>query len=125
MRFSSLSVVALVLALLACGEPAAPPAPVTADIPTYPGSEQQNSLRAVGGKVGGLIQSTTRDDFDEVVAWYRRELADRSPVVQSHDTEVGRHTAIDVPQDHGALSVAIQEGPLEGQVTITVMAGER
>jgi hypothetical protein len=40
----------------------------------------------------------------------------------SHTSELGRQTAISIPQKRGMVSVAIQEFIEEGKVNITLMA---
>ena len=75
-----------------------------------------------GGIVGGsLAQFTTTDPFDEVVEFYSDALNKYDPQVLSHTSDLGRQTAISIPQKKGMISVAIQEFTAEGKVNITFM----
>ena len=78
---------------------------------------------SLGGIVkGSLAQFTTTDSFDEVVDFYTDALSDHDPKFLSHTSELGRQTAISIPQKKGMISVAIQESAREGTVNITLMA---
>lgn len=99
--------------------------PSLQDIPRYPNAtegesmEQSSPFGIVGGK---LVQFTTTDPFDEVVNFYSDALNMYDTEFMSHTPDLGRQTAISIPQKNGMISVAIQEFPAEGKVNITFMA---
>ena len=95
------------------------------DIPRYPNATEGESMEhsSPGGFVGGkLAQFTTTDSFDKVVDFYTDALNRYDPEFMSHTSELGRQTAISIPQKKGMISVAIQEFIEEGTVNITLMA---
>ncbi|MES0362971.1 MAG: hypothetical protein ABUK14_03375 [Desulfobacteria bacterium] len=99
--------------------------PSLQDIPRYPYATEGESMAASspGGLVGGqLAQFTTTDSFDKVVDFYTDALNRYDPEFMSHTSELGRQTAISIPQKNGMISVAIQEFTKEGKVNITLMA---
>ena len=71
---------------------------------------------------GSLLQLTTTDSFDQVLDFYTDALGQYDPEFMSHTSELGRQTAISIPQKNGMVSVAIQEFIEEGKVNITLMA---
>ena len=71
---------------------------------------------------GKLSQFATTDSFDDVVDFYTDALNEYNPEFLSHASELGRQTAISIPQKRGTISVAIQEFTEEGTVNITLMA---
>jgi hypothetical protein len=71
---------------------------------------------------GSLSQFTTADSFDQVVGFYTDALGQYDPELMSHTSELGRQTAISMPQRNGMVSVVIQEFTEEGTVNITFMA---
>ena len=73
-------------------------------------------------KDANYVQFTTTDPFDEVVDFYSDALNTYDPEFLSHTTDLGRQTAISIPQKNGMISVAIQEFTAEGTVNITFMA---
>ena len=99
--------------------------PSLQDIPRYPHAtagesmEQSSPFGMVGGK---LEQFTTTDPFDEVVDFYSDALNKYDAEFMSHTSDLGRQTAISIPQKNGMISVAIQEFTAEGKVNITFMA---
>ena len=99
--------------------------PSLKDIPRYPNAIAGESMEQSipGGLLGGkLVQFTTADSFDEVVDFYTDALNKYDPEFLSHTSELGRQTAISLPQKNGMISVAIQEFTEEGKVNITLMA---
>jgi hypothetical protein len=99
--------------------------PSLQNIPRYPNATEGESMKlsSPGGIVGGsLAQFTTTDLFDEVVDFYTGALNKYDPEFISHTSELGRQTAISIPQKNGMISVAIQEFTAEGKVNITFMA---
>jgi hypothetical protein len=97
--------------------------PSLASIPIYPGSIGKESM--AGSSPMGLMgvrlnQYTTRDTYDEVVAFYKKELGPLSPQVQSFATQFGRQISITLPQDDGVINVGIQEITEERRVYITI-----
>ena len=94
------------------------------DIPRYPNATAGESMEqsSFGGVVeGNLAQFTTTDAYDAVVDFYAEALKHYNPEVISHKSELGRQTAISIPQENRMTSVAIQEFTEEGKVNITLM----
>ena len=94
------------------------------DIPRYPNATVGESMEqsSFGGVVEGtLAQFTTTDSYDDVVDFYTDALTNYDTEVISHKSELGRQTAISIPQKNGITSVAIQEFTEEGKVNITLM----
>ena len=94
------------------------------DIPRYPNATAGESMEqsSFGGIVdGNLAQFTTTDTYDDVVDFYTQALTDYGAEVISNKSELGRQTAISIPQENGMTSVAIQEFTEEGKVNITLM----
>jgi hypothetical protein len=99
--------------------------PSLQNIPRYPLATEGESMAgsSPGGLVGGqLEQFTTTDSFEKVVDFYTDALNKYDPEFMSHTSELGRQTAISIPQKNGMISVAIQEFTREGKVNITLMA---
>jgi hypothetical protein len=95
------------------------------DIPRYPNAVEGESMgqSSPGGMLSGsLSQFTTADSFDQVVGFYTDALGQYDPELMSHTSELGRQTAISMPQRNGMVSVVIQEFTEEGTVSITFMA---
>ncbi|MFC1488517.1 hypothetical protein ACFL6B_01580 [Thermodesulfobacteriota bacterium] len=95
------------------------------DVPRYPNATEVESMEqsSLGGLVGGkLAQFTTTDSFDEVLDFYADALNKYNPEHMSHTSELGRQTAISIPQKNGMISIAIQEFTEEEKVNITLMA---
>jgi hypothetical protein len=95
------------------------------EIPLYPnaieGESTEQSLP--GGFLGGSVtQFTTTDAFDEVLEFYTDALYQYDTEFMEHESELGRQTAISIPQKKGMITVAIQEFTEEGTVNITFMA---
>jgi hypothetical protein len=75
-----------------------------------------------GGIVeGNLAQFTTTDAYDAVVDFYTEALTNYDTELISLKSELGRQTAISIPQENRMTSVAIQEFSEEGKVNITLM----
>ena len=94
------------------------------DIPRYPNATAGESMdpSSFGGIVeGNLAQFSTTDSYDDVVDFYTYALTNYDTEVISHKSELGRQTAISIPQENGITSVAIQEFTEEGKVNITLM----
>jgi len=111
----------LMYILASCGSSSGPS---LEDIPRYPNAIEGESMQqsGFGGAMGGsLVQFTTTDPFDEVVDFYTEALNQYDIKVASHTSELGRQTAISIPQKNGIISVAIQDFTEEGQVSITFM----
>ena len=109
---------------MGCGS-SAEDGPSMQDIPLYPNAHEGESMEgsSPGGFVGGkLEQFTTTDPFEDVVDFYTDALNQYSPEFVSHASDLGRQTAISIPQKHGMISIAIQEFIEEGKVNITFMA---
>jgi hypothetical protein len=95
------------------------------DIPRYPGATEGESMAnsLPGGFLGGASeQFTTTDPFEEVVDFYTDALIQYDTEFMNHESELGRQTAISIPQKKGVITVAIQEFTDEGTVNITFMA---
>ena len=99
--------------------------PSLQNIPRYPNAiegesmEQSSPFGLVGGK---LVQFTTTDPFDEVVDFYSDALNQYDTEFISNTSDLGRQTAISMPQKNGMISIAIQELYAEGKVNIIFMA---
>ena len=99
--------------------------PSLQDIPRYPNAAEGESMgqSSPGGILSGsLSQFTTTDSFDQVMGFYTDALSQYDPELMSHTSELGRQTAISMPQKNGMVSVVIQEFTEEGTVNITLMA---
>ncbi len=124
-KLATVVVFALLVSMLAgCGS-ASNTGPSLQDIPRYPNASAGESMQqsGLGGIVGGkLEQFTTTDSFDEVVDFYTQALDQHDPEFLSHESPLGRQTAISIPQEKGMISVAVQEFTAEGIVSITFMA---
>ena len=95
------------------------------DIPRYPGATAGESMEhsLPGGFLGGALeQFTTTDPFEEVLDFYTDALYQYDTEFMNHESELGRQTAISIPQKKGMITVAIQEFTEEGKVNITLMA---
>ena len=129
MRIPGAHEVAIALAMLvgisaSCGGPGSD-GPSMQDIPRYPNATLGESMgqSSPGGLlIGSLSQFTTTDSFDQVVEFYTDALSQYDPELMSHTSELGRQTAISMPQTNGMVSVVIQEFTAEGTVNITFMA---
>ena len=99
--------------------------PSMQDIPLYPNAYDGESMEGSGpgGFLGGkLEQFTTTDPFEDVVDFYTDALTQYSPEFVSNASDLGRQTAISIPQKNGMISIAIQEFIEEGTVNITFMS---
>ena len=99
--------------------------PSLQDIPRYPNAAEGESMgqSSPGGMLSGsLLQFTTTDSFDQVVGFYTDALSQYDPELISHTSELGRQSAISMPQKNGLVSVVVQEFTEEGKVNITFMA---
>lgn len=95
------------------------------DIPRYPNATEQQSMQhsSPGGVMGGkLVQFTTTDSFDKVVAFYTDALNSYNPEFLSHTSALGRQTAISILQKNETISIAVQEFVQEERLNITFMA---
>lgn len=95
------------------------------DIPLYPGATAGESMKQSipGGFMGGALeQYSTNDPFEEVVDYYTSALIQYNTELISHESELGRQTAISIKQEKRITTVAIQEFNEEGVVNITLMA---
>ena len=109
---------------LGCGGPGGDP-PSLQDIPRYPNAVEGESMgqSSPGGILSGsLLQFTTTDPFDRVMAFYTDALSRYGPEFMSHTSELGRQTAISMPQKNGMVCVVVQEFTQEGTVNITFMS---
>jgi hypothetical protein len=94
------------------------------EIPHYPNAIEGESMEQSmpGGFLGGSVtQFTTIDPFDEVLEFYTDALYQYDTEFMEHESELGRQTAISIPQKKGMITVAIQEFTEEGTVNITFM----
>jgi hypothetical protein len=115
---------ALLGALPGCGSSGGD-GPSLKDLPRYPNAVEGESMgqSSPGGMLSGsLSQFTTADPFEQVVGFYTDALSQYDPELMSHTSELGRQTAISMPQQNGMVSVVIQEFTAEGTVNITFMA---
>ncbi len=115
------AVVLLLTTLAGCSENHGPS---LSSIPRYPGATEGESMAhaSLGNVVGGsLVQFTTTDPFDEVLAFYTEAMKESDPQVQSFTCELGRQSMLSIPQRNGTVTVAIQEFTEDGEVNITFM----
>ena len=99
--------------------------PSLQDIPRYPNTVEGESMgqsRPGGMLSGSLSQFTTTDSFDQVAAFYTDALSQFEPERMSHQSELGRQTALSMQRGNGMIPVVIQEFTDEGTVNITFMA---
>jgi len=95
------------------------------EIPLYPNAIEGESTEQSmpGGFLGGFVtQFTTTDPYEEVLEFYTDALYQYETEVMEHESELGRQTAISIPQRKGVITVAIQEFTEEETVNITLMA---
>ena len=95
------------------------------EIPLYPNAVEGETMEQSlpGGFMGGSVtQYTTTDPYDEVLAFYTDALYQYETEVMENESELGRQTAISIPQKRGMITVAIQEFIEEETVNITFMA---
>jgi len=95
------------------------------EIPLYPNAVEGESMEQSfpGGFMGGSVtQFMTTDPYEEVLEFYTDALYQYETEVMEHETELGRQTAISIPQKKGMITVAIQEFSEEQTVNITFMA---
>jgi hypothetical protein len=115
---------ALLVGVAGCGSSDGDGPPMKG-IPRYPNAVEGESMgqSSPGGMLSGsLSQFTTTDPFDQVVGFYTDALSQYDPELMSHASELGRQTAISMPQRNGMVSVVIQEFTEEGTVNITFMS---
>ncbi len=99
--------------------------PSLEDMPLYPNATESEYMEqsSPGGFMSGkLAQYTTSDPYDEVLDFYTAALNRYHPEFMNHTTDLGRVTAISIPQKKGMITVAIQEFAEDGMVNITFMA---
>jgi len=95
------------------------------EIPLYPNAIEGESMEQSmpGGFLGGSVaQFTTADPYEEVLEFYTDALYQHETQVMEHESELGRQTAISIPQKKGMITAAIQEFSEEQTVSITFMA---
>jgi hypothetical protein len=95
------------------------------EIPLYPNAIEGETMEQSmpGGFMGGSVtQYTTTDPYDEVLEFYTDALYQYETEVMENESELGRQTAISIPQKRGMITVAIQEFIEEETVNITFMA---
>jgi hypothetical protein len=95
------------------------------EIPFYPNAIEGESMEQSlpGGFLGGVVtQFTTTDPYEEVLEFYTDALYQYETEVMEQESELGRQTAISIPQKKGVITVAIQEFTEEETVNITLMA---
>lgn len=99
-------------------------APEQVQVPIYPGAKADEELDAkfMGMSLGMVKRVVTSDSYDNVIAFYREQLASYNPEIITHTLEDGRQTAITVVEDEKkSITVAIQESKKEGMVAISYM----
>lgn len=123
--FATAMVMALLIgAVSGCGS-SADDGSALQDIPQYPNAIEGESMEQsiAGGFIGGSMQQyTTTDPFDEVVDFYAEALIGYDTEILTNESQLGRQTAISIPQKRGMVSIAIQEFTEEETVNITFMA---
>ncbi len=99
-------------------------APEQVQVPIYPGAKADEELDAkfMGMSLGMVKRVVTSDSYDNVIAFYREQLASYNPEIITHTLEDGRQTAITVVEDEKkSITVAIQESKKVGKVAISYM----
>jgi hypothetical protein len=123
--FATAIVMALLIgAVSGCGS-SADDGSVLQNIPQYPNATEGESMEQSigGGFIGGSMQQyTTTDPFDEVVNFYAEALIGYDTEILTNESQLGRQTAISIPQKRGMVSIAIQEFTEDETVNITFMA---
>jgi len=126
MRIHAMVVIFTLLTIIAMGCGGSPSiVSALQEIPRYPGATEGESMEQSlpGGFLGGAMkQFTTTDSFEEVVEFYTDALYLYDTELMNHESELGRQTAISIPQKKGVITVAIQEFTEDGTVNITFMA---
>ncbi|NIP54173.1 MAG: hypothetical protein GWN61_10220 [candidate division Zixibacteria bacterium] len=89
-------------------------------IPDYPGAVEDASY-AMGG-VAQVKRVFTSDSYEEVLSFYREQLAQYDPEIESYDLEDSRQTSINVvSEEKRVISVVVQEFEGEDKVAIVYM----
>ncbi len=99
-------------------------APEQVQVPIYPGAKADEELDAkfMGMSLGMVKRVVTSDSYDNVIAFYREQLASYNPEIITHTLEDGRQTAITVVENEKkSITVAIQESKKVGKVAISYM----
>ena len=95
------------------------------EIPHYPNAVEGETMEQSlpGGVMGGSVtRFPPTDPYDQVLEFYTEALYQYETEVMDHESELGRQTAISIPQKRGVITVAIQEFVEEETVNITFMA---
>jgi hypothetical protein len=92
-------------------------------IPEHPGAREDESHAAgMMGLSASVRRVVTDDSFDDVLAFYQRELAAHDPELMLHALDDGRQAALSMaPSARQSVTVAIQELPAENVVAISIM----
>jgi hypothetical protein len=89
-------------------------------LPHYPGAVEDQSYN-----MGGMAQVKrllTSDSYEEVLSFYKEELKQYDPEIQSYVLEDSRQTRIDVVnEEKRVISVVVQEFEGEDKVAIVFM----
>lgn len=81
-------------------------------VPLYPGTKAEQAY-------AGVYKMTTTDSFDQVVAFYKKELPKATFSQTTIPTGKGAAFVVDESSFHGNVSVE-ENLPANGQVTVTV-----
>jgi len=84
----------------------------TVGVPIYPGTKPEQEY-------AGVYKMTTGDSFDQVVAFYRKQLPKATYSETTIQTGKGAAFVVDESTFHGNVSVE-ENTPSNGKVTITV-----
>jgi hypothetical protein len=98
--------------------------PGQVQIPIYPGAkaDEEHNAKAFGMSMAMVKRVVTSDSYDNVLAFYTKQLESYNPQIMTHTLEDGRQTAITVVEDEKkSITVAIQESKKEGLVAISYM----
>lgn len=90
------------------------------NIPDYPGAVEDQAYNM--GDMAKVKRFFTTDSYEDVIDFYKEELAQYEPEIQSFDLEDSRQTKIDViNEEKRAISVVVQEFKGEDKVAIVYM----
>lgn len=93
------------------------------DIGLYPGAEIQSSMTGMGeGKSGAMVVFKTTDSPDDVIAFYRKQMAGKGVAVKT-EVKAGDMQMIGGERADGeAVHISVTKSP-DGGVTGTIVAG--
>ncbi len=98
------------------------------DVPVYDAAIESSSKFSADGGTSYAVSQTTGDDFDDVLAWFKAELADSGwseSGSTSSESDGAKFGLIAATKGGNELSVGVQsEDGSETQITLTVVSEE-